>query len=462
MISRRLGAIVGAVTALGVAVAFRIPSFLSTHDLGYDDGVYASSVILMREGFDPFRDFFSSQGPFFLPSVRLFDMIGIGGLKAPRSAMVFTGAAIAAGIYLLAAMDHGRSRAALAALLGASSGLLLTAAGPIQSDGIALALGLFALAAAAGDHERHRWLAPLAGTLIGLGLATKSLHLFPLAIVVLVLISLRAQRSALVAAVFSAAAAGVIVTLPWGFEDVWDQYVVFHLSRPRVFNPIGHIGKITQFMLNFELPLIVIILAGTTLKLGRFDPVLTSEPRKRLPVWLVVLWLAMTASSLIFITGVEIGFHRFVGFAIPPLILLAMRTPLPSRLALVFMLLAVPYQWTHLPFMDAIHPAGLEAEMIEAIATIPEDRFVVADQPGMVWSAGRVSHPDTVDISFGMIDSGRVTSQDVTDAAAAERTCAFLAFSSRFLTLGIDQPPPDYGIAIAEGDQYLAFRPGCQ
>jgi hypothetical protein len=215
-------------------------------------------------------------------------------------------------------------------------------------------------------------------------------------------------------------------------------------------------------MLNFEIPLIVIILAGTTLKLGRFDPVLTSEPRKRLPVWLVVLWLAMTAFSLIFITGVEIGFHRFVGFAIPPLILLAMRTPLPSRLALVFMLLAVPYQWTHLPFMDAIHPAGLEAEMIEAMATIPEDRFVVADQPGMVWSAGRVSHPDTVDTSFGLIDSGRVTSQDVTDAAADERTCAFLAFSSRFLTLGIDQPPPDYGIAIAEGDQYLAFRPGCQ
>ena len=122
MISRPLRAILGAATAIGVAVAFRIPSFLSTRHLGYDDGLYASSVILMRAGFDPFRDFFSSQGPLFLPFLRAFDMIGIGGLRASRSAIVFTGAALAVAIYFLVALDYGRYRAAAAALIGASSG----------------------------------------------------------------------------------------------------------------------------------------------------------------------------------------------------------------------------------------------------------------------------------------------------------------------------------------------------
>ena len=48
----------------------RIPAFLAPTNLGYDDGGYGLAAVAMRQGFDPFRDIFSSQGPLFLPLVR--------------------------------------------------------------------------------------------------------------------------------------------------------------------------------------------------------------------------------------------------------------------------------------------------------------------------------------------------------------------------------------------------------
>ena len=48
------------------AILLRIPSLLAPTNLGYDDGGYGAAAIAMREGYEPFRDIFSSQGPLFL------------------------------------------------------------------------------------------------------------------------------------------------------------------------------------------------------------------------------------------------------------------------------------------------------------------------------------------------------------------------------------------------------------
>ena len=81
--ARRLWRIDALVLGL-VAVVLRLPAFFATRSLVFDDGVYASSALAMRNGLQPFRDVFSSQGPVFLPLVWLADLLGFRTLDAPR------------------------------------------------------------------------------------------------------------------------------------------------------------------------------------------------------------------------------------------------------------------------------------------------------------------------------------------------------------------------------------------
>lgn len=59
------------------ALALRLPAFFAPANLGYDDGGYGLAAVAMRQGYAPFRDIFSSQGPLFLPLVRLADLAGL-------------------------------------------------------------------------------------------------------------------------------------------------------------------------------------------------------------------------------------------------------------------------------------------------------------------------------------------------------------------------------------------------
>ena len=79
-------------TVVGIAsLTFRLPSlFLSSHG-SFDEGVYGASVFAMRGGDRPFHDVFSSQGPLFLPILRLGDIVGFEAQWAPRLATVGAG-----------------------------------------------------------------------------------------------------------------------------------------------------------------------------------------------------------------------------------------------------------------------------------------------------------------------------------------------------------------------------------
>ncbi|MGA7097377.1 MAG: glycosyltransferase family 39 protein [Acidimicrobiia bacterium] len=458
--SRRMGGIVTVGIVALIAAVIRFPAFLSPRHLNYDDGVYASSVLLMRHGLDPFRDFFSSQGPVFLPVLRLFDMLGIGGLRSSRLAMVATGALLAVAMYLLARLDHDRPRSLVGGLLAASSGILLISAGPLQSDGLALALGLLALVTALGDLEAQRWRAPSSGVLLALGVATKSLNLLPLAIVVIVVIALHAGRRSIAEFWISGLIVGAAVTLVWDVGAVWEQYVTFHLAKQRSFDLVANTGSLVTELWRGDLPLLILLGAGALLALGaRFD--ITGTRNRRLPTWILSGWLISTVVMIVLITPVSDGFARFAAFLLPPLILVALRTRVPTNLALGFVLIALPFQWALSPVTDVVDPSETEQQIIEVLESTPADSYVVTDQQGLAWTADRMVYPSLVDTSFARIETGSIVVDDVLASANDPRTCAFLARSGRFEAMGLAMVPPGFDRVPVETGTVLAIKPGC-
>ncbi len=135
--------------ALG-AILLRIPAYFAPTQLGYDDGGYGIAAIAMRQGYDPFRDIFSSQGPLFLPLVHLADLAGFQTLDAPRLLAVLAGAVTTVAVYFCGRELMDRGRAILAAALAGSSGVLLWTTGPLTSDGVGAAISVSAVAVATG------------------------------------------------------------------------------------------------------------------------------------------------------------------------------------------------------------------------------------------------------------------------------------------------------------------------
>ena len=137
-----------------VAIVLRLPAFFATRSLVFDDGVYASSALAMRNGLQPFRDVFSSQGPVFLPLVWLADLLGFRTLDAPRLLTVASGVLLTIAVYSCARRVTTRGHALLAAGLVTTSGSVLWVTAPVNADGPSLALSVLAIALAlrALDH----------------------------------------------------------------------------------------------------------------------------------------------------------------------------------------------------------------------------------------------------------------------------------------------------------------------
>ena len=222
-----------------LALVVRIPAYLADKGLTFDDGVFASSAIAMRDGGVPFRDVFSSQGPLFLPLVALGDAVGMRTLDSPRVLAVLSGVVAVVATYWTALRLTDRVGAVLAGGLLAVSGGLAWVTGPLAADGPALAFAAITM----GLTLRHRdtptlWRAGLVGAALGAVLSTKSLEapiVVPVALVLLAPVVSAARRRAvdttglLHGVVAGVAAVGVflVVTVPFGFADVWDQSVVY-------------------------------------------------------------------------------------------------------------------------------------------------------------------------------------------------------------------------------------------
>ncbi|MGH8975771.1 MAG: hypothetical protein ACRD0C_21505, partial [Acidimicrobiia bacterium] len=203
------------------ALALRVPAFLASRHLSFDDGVYGASALAMRDGAAPFKDVFSSQGPLFLPLVWLADLVGLRTLDGPRLLAVAAGAVLVAAVWSAArGAGCGRVPAGVGAGLVATSGSVLWVTGPLTSDGPALALATTAVVLAlAWRRAPALRTALLCGMAMGAALSVKSLLVAAAVPVGLVL--WRRPRH-LVAAVGVAVAVALASALPWGLAAVWD------------------------------------------------------------------------------------------------------------------------------------------------------------------------------------------------------------------------------------------------
>jgi hypothetical protein len=430
-----------AATAIVVgAAALRIPAYLATRHLSFDDGVYGASAVAMRDGGLPFRDVFSSQGPLFLPLVGLADFLGLRTLDAPRLLAVASGLALVLATWSAArALQLSTGAAALAAGLVATSGSVLWVTGPLTSDGPGLALAAWAVTAALWYRRSPSlgW-AVAAGVLLGAALSVKSLLIaagLPVAWVLL------PNRRHLAAAVAAAGILSLAVALPWGLGNVWDQAFKYHLEAAGSRTPVRNLRKVISTLGDRDLPLLIVAGAAAVLfalrrrALSGSRTVTVGNP---LGLPLVGAWMAGT---VVVLAAEQPLWRNHVAHLIPAAALLsaaALDRLRPVRrpvvlIAGVLAAVAIPYHVVHLS--ELLWPAPPGAALAAAGADLrglPPGAQVISDDPGVVWRAGRRTPDDLVDTSILRIESRRLTAPSLARASVVDPVCAVLVWSHRF------------------------------
>ncbi|MGF1617749.1 MAG: hypothetical protein ACFCU2_08070, partial [Acidimicrobiia bacterium] len=317
----------------------------------------------------------------------------------------------------------------------ATSGTTLLAAGPVQSEGPGLAFALVGLAVTL--HRQDRTGALIAGLMVGSAVAIKSLHVAPTVLMVAVVLAYRRDWLNLAYTSLVALTLALATALFYGVERVFDQYVMFHLAKDNSANLFDNLGHSLSFLVEFDLPLMA--LAVATLILLWRAPERSKTPPLDIPPWLPMAWMLSSLLVIIGFTHINSGFVRVVTFLIPPLALLIahnlhMRTPILSGVVA----LALVFQVATIEFTPEPAPSTLAA--VERLELLGEDEMVVSDDPGLAWSARRLSHPATVDPSYARFQTGYLNPQTVERALADPRTCAFTSTSERFDNSGVTAP----------------------
>jgi hypothetical protein len=309
------------------------------------------------------------------------------------------------------------------------------------------------------------------GLLIGAALSVKSLLVAAAVTVGLALLPAagRGRWSHLGGAVAAAGVVSLAVALPWGLGNVWDQAFQYHLDAAGARTPLPNLGKVASTLGDRDLPLLLAALGSIAVGVGK------RRTRTPLGVWPVVVWLGVTVLVL---AAEHPLWRNHVAHLVPPAALLIaiaferLRTvpQVRSRAAGVALVglaaLAVPYHVGHMS--DVLWPAPPGTALAAARAdlrALPARAWVISDDPGVVWRAGRRTPDDLVDASILRIESGRLTADSLARAAADRRVCAVLIWSHRFADLG---PLPDllqqagYSAGPGYGGVKTMWRrPGC-
>ncbi len=431
-------AMLGAIT-----VALRLPALFADRHLTFDDGVFGASSVAVREGGLPFRDVFSSQGPLFLPLVRLFDLVGLETLNGPRLLGIASALVLVTAAYIAARGIGDRTAGVVTALLLTTSGSILWVTGPIAADGPALAAATVAVAAALAYSRRPSWgRAITIGVAVGVALSIKATAAPALTVVVWVLLAgatrndggtRELDRTGVVRVGAAAGCAVAVWLLPavvFGFSDVWDQSVVYHQEAVGGRDVLANLRKIASTLADRDLPVLVFTaLAALTVAIRGLplDHERQSWPRPR-PTALLWAWLAASLALLVYIHPL---WRPHVSGLIPPAALLIGAYRPRGRDALIAGLILVPIQLWRMT--DYVHPDGYHSRTIalyEELDDLPHDTWIISDDPGLVWRAGRRTPDDLVDASILRIDSGRLTADDLAEAAGDDRVCAVVVWSS--------------------------------
>jgi len=161
-----------------LTIVLRLPAFLSSRHLVFDDGTYGVSVLDMRHGLAPYRGVFSAQGPLHFPLLYVGDLLGFRTIDGPRVAPMLAGVLATIASWAIARRLAGSTAGVIAGVLVATSGSMIWTTGQVTGDGIASALAVAAVWAAVVYRDDPRLSrALLVGVLMGAALAVKPLIL---------------------------------------------------------------------------------------------------------------------------------------------------------------------------------------------------------------------------------------------------------------------------------------------
>lgn len=464
-----------------LALVVRIPAMFAPTQLGYDDGGYGLAAVAMRQGYEPFRDIFSPQGPLFLPLVHVADLVGLQHRNSPRLLTVAAGIAVTLAVYSIGRQTTDRGRALLAAGIAACSGVLLWTTGPLTGDGPGAAFATWAVAVAFAYRRRPSWPRVIGVTVLaGCAVATKSLLVGPALLVAWALVVSRKRW--LHAAVVPVGALAIVgaLALPWGVDHVLNDYVRYHLDKTSNRKPGVNFTKLWHTFLRRDTFLTIlgasaIVSAVVTAVLHRRRA--TAEAREpdadRARWWAPpagFLW-AWAAVALVVLLLQDPMFRNHLAALVAPAALLVARYRPDWRIVAVVGLVTLPIQASFLqPVLWPHDYSGPTELIVDSLRRLPPDAWAISDEPGLVWRAGRGTDPNYVDSSVLRIDSHvqaiRITEARVLKAAANPKVCAvvitseerfgsFAGLPTGLLKLGYDQ-------TVDQGDGLgLYLRPGC-
>lgn len=436
-----------------VTVALRIPAFVAERHLSFDDGVYGASAVAMRAGGQPFREVFSSQGPLFLPLIWTADGLGLRTTNSPRLTSLLAAVALVAATYLAGRAVTDRAGALLAAGLVTVTASVLWVTAPIASDGASLAFATLTVMLALrwrGEITTRRamWL----GLGVGATISVKAL-LAPVIVPVALVLLARRRLLPVFAGAVTALAFHLLLWLPWGPSNVWEQSYRYHLEVAAERTPGPNLLKVLSTMADRDLLVLaalVLMMGALVLRRRAVAPVV--EARLTSPDTLLLAWLAATVVVLL----TEHPLWRpHVSQLIPALALLAARHRPPARALAVAAVVLLPYHVVHAwPLLHPSPYSGSSARIIPVLRDLPEGALAISDDPGIVWRAGRRTPPDLVDASILRLASGNLTSASIAAAAADPRVCAVVV-RSRARWGSLDDLPArlaDAGYVVADED----------
>lgn len=438
-------------------VALRVPALLADRHLTFDDGVFGASAVAMRHGGRPFADVFSSQGPLFLPLVWLGDLLGLRQLDSPRTLAVLAGLALTGLVYLAGREVTDRSGALLAAGLTTACASTLWVTGPLAADGVALAFGALTLLLLL------RWRDDLTvgrAALVGLAIgATVSVKALAGTVIVPVAVALLAGRrlAPIVAGAATSVALHLVLWLPWGPGEVWDQAYDYHLDVAGDRTPLANLGKTLSTLGDRDLPVVVtaalaLVAVLWAWRAGPAAAARVGRSRWTDPDLLLVLWLG---AGLLVLLAEHPMWRPHVSQLVPPLALLAARHRPDWRVLALAAVPVVPYHAVHAWEVLAPRPyPAATAATVAALRDLPPGAKAISDDPGVVWRAGRRTTDDLVDTSILRIETGRITSASVEAEARRDDVCAVAVRSRERWGSFIDLPArlERAGYAVAQRD----------
>jgi Dolichyl-phosphate-mannose-protein mannosyltransferase len=455
---------IDAAVLAAVAVVLRIPAFLASRHLTYDDGFFGLSAIEMRDSVVPFRELFSPQGPLHLPLLYVADLVGLRTTNAPRVLPIVAGAAVTVVTYAAGRRITSRFGAIVSAVLVTASGSVLWTTAGIASDGPALAFAVGAVAVSFGyTQEPSSTRAIVAGALLGASVVAKALAAPAGLAVALLLLARRRPRDL----AYAAGAALVVVlgaTLPWGFERVWDQSVAYNRDASRLTSHPGAVTKAFHTLVDRDpIVLVAAALAVAMLVLARIGWVRAAAPEASTgdagplpfrPAFVLAVWLAVQFALLVY----EPAFWRaHVAFLIAPLALLVGLRPPPLAALLIGAVAVMPWYWSNVhPMLWPDEYNGEERAAVDALRKLPDGALAISDEPGFLWRAGRLTDPYLADSSIKRIEQGQITAAKLAAAAARPDVCAVLVWTARYDELELGPRLEDAGYEVA--DRYGGAR----